>query len=146
MYHIFKQTIWALTMQVRKGRFVPNEFEVSFSKADHLETLNFELEEGNHIQLKGRIDRLDTCEEDNRMYVKVIDYKSGNTKFDLLKIYYGMQLQLVVYMNAAMELEKKKHEKTSTKTGEEGCEEVPRNYLHRRVGTRSGNRRQLFLA
>jgi len=109
MNHIFKQTIWALTEQVRKGRFVPNDFEISFSKIDQLEALTFDLEDGNHIQLKGRIDRLDTCMEDNRIYVKVIDYKSGSTKFDLLKIYHGMQLQLIVYMNAAMELEKKKH-------------------------------------
>ena len=109
MNHIFKQTIWALTTQVRKGKFIPNDFEVSFSKADQLESLYFDLENGNHIQLKGRIDRLDTCVEDNRVYVKVIDYKSGNTKFDLIKLYHGMQLQLIVYMNAAMELEKKKH-------------------------------------
>ncbi|MBQ6811655.1 MAG: PD-(D/E)XK nuclease family protein, partial [Agathobacter sp.] len=79
------------------------------SKADHLDALTFDLENGNHVQLKGRIDRLDTYQEDNRVYVKVIDYKSGSTKFDLLKIYHGTQLQLVVYMNAAMELEKKKH-------------------------------------
>lgn len=109
MNHIFKQTIWALTTQVRKGRFIPNEFEVSFSKADHLDGLSFDLENENHIELRGRIDRLDTCVDDNRVYVKVIDYKSGNTKFDLLKIYHGMQLQLIVYMNAAMEFEKKKH-------------------------------------
>lgn len=111
MHHIFKQTVWALTTQVRKGKFVPNEFEVSFSKADQLEALTFDLEEGNHIQLRGRIDRLDTCVEDDRMYVKVIDYKSGSTKFDLLKVYHGTQLQLVVYMNAAMELEKKQSKK-----------------------------------
>ena len=110
MSHIFKQTVWALTTQVRKGRFVPNDFEVSFSKADHLEALQFDLEGSKRIQLRGRIDRLDTCDDDNRLYVKVIDYKSGNTKFDLLKLYHGMQLQLVVYMNAAMELEKKKHQ------------------------------------
>ena len=109
MRHIFKQTIWALTTQVRKGRFVPNEFEVAFSKADHLDALTFDLEQENHIRLRGRIDRLDTCIDDNRVYVKVIDYKSGSTKFDLVKLYHGMQLQLIVYMNAAMELEKKKH-------------------------------------
>ena len=109
MGHIFKQTIWALTTQVRKGRFVPNEFEVAFSKADHLDALTFDLEQENHIRLRGRIDRLDTCIDDNRVYVKVIDYKSGSTKFDLIKLYHGMQLQLIVYMNAAMELEKKKH-------------------------------------
>ena len=109
MNHIFKQTVWALTTQVRKGRFVPNDFEVSFSKVDRLDALTFDLENGNHIHLRGRIDRLDTCIDENRVYVKVIDYKSGNTKFDLLKLYHGMQLQLIVYMNAAMELEKKKH-------------------------------------
>lgn len=110
MNHIFKQTVWALTTQIRKGRFVPNEFEVSFSKADHLEALEYDLDYDNHIRLKGRIDRLDTCVDENRLYVKVIDYKSGSTKFDLIKLYHGLQLQLVVYMNAAMELEKKRHQ------------------------------------
>ena len=110
MNHIFKQTVWALTAQVRKGRFKPNDFEISFSKADHLDALAFELENNNQIQLRGRIDRLDTCMDEDRLYVKVIDYKSGNTKFDLLKLYHGLQLQLVVYMNAAMELEKKNHD------------------------------------
>lgn len=110
MNHILKQTIWALTTQVRKGRFVPNEFEISFSRADKPEALEFELEQGNKVQLTGRIDRLDTCVDEDRLYVKVIDYKSGNTRFDLLKLYQGLQLQLVVYMNTAMELAKKEHE------------------------------------
>ncbi len=109
MNHIFKQTVWALTTQVRKGRFVPNDFEISFSRNDQLDALQFDLENNNQVQLKGRIDRLDTCVDDNRLYVKVIDYKSGSTQFDLLKLYHGLQLQLVVYMNAAMELEKKKY-------------------------------------
>ena len=109
MQHIFKQTIWALTTQVRKGTFVPNEFEIAFSKKDKLDALSFQLEDGNRIQLKGRIDRLDTCIDDNRVYIKIIDYKSGNTKFDVLKLYHGLQLQLVVYMNAALELEKKQY-------------------------------------
>lgn len=109
MQHIFKQTVWALTTQVRKGTFVPNEFEIAFSKQDKLDALSFQLEDGNSIQLKGRIDRLDTCVDDNRLYVKIIDYKSGNTKFDVLKLYNGLQFQLIVYMNAVLEMEKKGH-------------------------------------
>lgn len=109
MQHIFRQTVWALTTQVRKGTFVPNEFEIAFSKQDKLDALSFQLEDGNSIQLRGRIDRLDTCVDDNRLYVKIIDYKSGNTKLDVLKLYNGLQLQLIVYMNAALELEKKVH-------------------------------------
>lgn len=52
---------------------------------------------------------MDTCETDDKVYVKIIDYKSGNTTFSLLNLYHGLQLQLVVYMNAALELEAKKH-------------------------------------
>lgn len=61
------------------------------------------------MQLRGRIDRVDTCEIDDKVYVKIIDYKSGNTSFSLLNLYHGLQLQLVVYLNAALELEAKKH-------------------------------------
>ena len=39
--------------------------------------------------------------------MKIIDYKTGNTSFDLVSIYYGLQLQLVVYMDAAMQAEKR---------------------------------------
>ena len=51
----------------------------------------------------------DTYEEGEKVYVRIIDYKSGNTSFSLLNVYHGLQLQLVVYMNAAMELVAKKH-------------------------------------
>ena len=61
------------------------------------------------MRLQGRIDRIDIAEEEDRVYVKVVDYKSGNKHFDLAALYYGLQLQLVVYMNAAMEVEAKKH-------------------------------------
>lgn len=86
---ILKRTVWALQEQLRCGKFVPEGFEVSIGG--------------------GRIDRLDVLKEDRKVYVKVIDYKSGNTSFDLVGVYYGLQLQLVVYMDAAMEAEKNKH-------------------------------------
>ena len=41
--------------------------------------------------------------------MKIIDYKSGSTAFDLAALYYGLQLQLVVYMDAALELEGRRH-------------------------------------
>lgn len=56
------------------------------------------------MRLRGRIDRIDTCEDEEHVYVKVIDYKSGSRSFDLAALYYGLQLQLVVYMNVAAEI------------------------------------------
>ena len=52
---------------------------------------------------------MDLCEDETHVYVKIIDYKSGSTSFDLAALYYGLQLQLVVYMDAAMELMERKN-------------------------------------
>ena len=109
MMRIFQQTVWALTKQVRAGQFVPKEFEVRFSELDHMDALEYALSDDVTMKLTGRIDRMDTFDDGERLCVKVIDYKSGNTSFDLIRIYQGLQLQLVVYMNAAMELGKAKN-------------------------------------
>ncbi len=109
MRETIKRTVWALTTQIQKGKFVPSDFEVSFSRADKLDAIRFQLSEEEKMNLLGRIDRVDTYETSDKVYVKIIDYKSGNTSFSLANLYYGLQLQLVVYMNAALELEEKKH-------------------------------------
>ena len=104
-----KRTVWALMLQIRKGKFEPSGFEVSFSRAGDLNAIRFELGEEEKMRLRGRIDRIDTYETEDKIYVKIIDYKSGNTSFSLLNLYYGLQLQLVVYLNAALELTQREH-------------------------------------
>ncbi len=82
-------TVWALTRQLKAGDFRPSAYELRFSY--------------------GKIDRVDTCREDDRTYVKVVDYKTGSRAFDIISLYHGLQLQLMVYMNGAVELEAAKH-------------------------------------
>lgn len=105
---ITDRTMWALGEQLKKGEFKPVGFEVSFSAADNLESMKIALSEDEALYLQGRIDRLDLCEDETHVYVKIIDYKSGSTSFDLAALYYGLQLQLVVYMDAAMELQERR--------------------------------------
>ena len=95
--------------QIKSGCFVPENYEVSFQYVNQLEAVNFSLSEEEKIRLRGRIDRMDLWEREKEAYVKVIDYKSGSTSFQLLSIYHGLQLQLVVYLNAAMELLHRKY-------------------------------------
>lgn len=109
MYRILKRTIWALKEQLKSGKFLPEAFEMSFSRVENLDAVNITLSKEEKMKLRGRIDRLDTCEDEDHIYVKVIDYKSGNKKFDLAAVYYGLQLQLIVYMNVAAEMMKKSH-------------------------------------
>ncbi len=109
MYRILKRTIRTLQTQLRQGEFVPASFEMSFQRVEKLESVNIALSGEEKMKLQGRIDRIDTCEDEEHVYVKVIDYKSGNKKFDLAALYYGLQLQLVVYMNVAAEITADKH-------------------------------------
>ncbi len=109
MGRILTRTVLTLQEQLKRGAFVPDAYEMSFYSADNLESINVTLSAEEKMRLRGRIDRIDTAEDDEHVYVKVIDYKSGDRQFDLAALYYGLQLQLVVYMNAAMELEAKKH-------------------------------------
>ena len=109
MGRILTRTVLTLQRQLRRGSFVPESFELSFQYADNLDSIHVALSKGEKMRLQGRIDRIDIASDQDSVYVKVIDYKSGNKKFDLAALYYGLQLQLVVYMNAAMEVEAKRH-------------------------------------
>ncbi len=86
---ILKRTVWALQQQLQDGQFVPEGFEVSIGG--------------------GRIDRLDICQTDRQVLVKVIDYKTGGTSFDLLAVYHGLQMQLMVYLDGALQTEECKY-------------------------------------
>ena len=99
---ITDRTIRALIYQIKKGDFEPAAFEVEVNS-------RFALPDGGAMNLKGRIDRLDTCEDGDTIYVKIMDYKSGSTSFDLSLLYRGLQLQLVVYLDAAMDLLKRRN-------------------------------------
>lgn len=89
MKRMLEKTVWALTKQLAAGDFKPSAYEMRFAN--------------------GKIDRVDTCEDGDCIYVKVIDYKTGSKSFDVTALYHGLQLQLMVYMDAALQLEQKKH-------------------------------------
>lgn len=105
MERILTRTVLTMQKQLRRGSFVPDAYELSFRFTEDLASVNVALSDGERMRLQGRIDRIDVCEEKDQVFVKVVDYKSGEKHFDLAAVYYGLQLQLVVYMNAALELE-----------------------------------------
>ena len=90
-----------------KGNVCAGTTEVSFRNLEQLSSVSVLLSEDERMRLQGHIDRIDVCRQDGNVYVRVIDYKSGMTKFDLTSVYYGLQLQLAVYLNAAMEMEQR---------------------------------------
>ncbi len=106
MRKLADKTLWALGRHLEAGTFAPEEFELPFV----IDRERIALGEGSaRMLINGKVDRIDICEDDDNVYVRVIDYKSGNSQFDLQKTYYGIKMQLVTYLHAAMEHEGKKH-------------------------------------
>ena len=103
---MLSRTVWALRKQLERGDFVPGGYEIAFGGFDGFSVSRTDLGELGELRLKGKIDRIDLCEDEDKIYVKVIDYKTGAKSFDWNKLCYGLQLQLVVYLNAAMEIQK----------------------------------------
>ena len=103
MKKTLKKTVWAIHRQVEKGEFEPSQFEVQLKDIGSMAALTYELSDESRMVLSGQIDRIDTCESRDRILVKIVDYKSGGKALDYLSMYYGLQIQLVFYMNAATE-------------------------------------------
>lgn len=101
------RTVWALGEQWKEGEYQTIFHEFVFSEA-HGNAIHLPLKDGLTLALQGRIDRIDIGEKDGCVYVKVIDYKSGQTQFDLGRVYHGLQLQLLLYLEAVMEMERKR--------------------------------------
>ena len=110
MHNLLNRTVKTITEQIRRGSFLPENYEVSFSFTEDLDAVNFALGKEERMRLQGRIDRMDVWKNEDDIYVKIVDYKSGgSTQFELLSIYHGLQLQLVVYLNAGLELMQKRY-------------------------------------
>ena len=97
---ILLRTIEVLKNQLKDSDFEPDHFELSFGRASSQMQMDMDIDDNHRISFSGIIDRIDVCEEDNRLLTRLIDYKSGYKAFDLKEFYYGIQIQLVVYMNA----------------------------------------------
>lgn len=64
----------------------------------------------------GKIDRLDGFSDGSKDYVRVVDYKTGNKELSLSELYYGLQMQLVIYLKASID-KKSKAEKIVVPAG-----------------------------
>lgn len=89
-----------LARQLQESRFVPTMLEVRFGDSEPRLVLH---PAGGDTVLDGRIDRVDEWKDSNVHYLRVIDYKRGNRDLMLGEVYFALQLQLIVYLAAAMQ-------------------------------------------
>lgn len=92
-----------VVLHIAAGRFEPVGSEVRFGSDGQLRAVVVDLTSGKKLKIHGLIDRVDACETEDGTYYRVIDYKSGSKTFSLENIYHKLDLQLVVYLDAAMQ-------------------------------------------
>lgn len=100
---LVSKSVWAICEHIVRGEFEPCAFELSFDKNGDIKPVTITLPTGEEIIMIGRIDRVDTFNKDGKLYIKVIDYKSGNKSYSLSDIFNMTTLQLSVYMVAVTE-------------------------------------------
>ena len=92
----------SMLRQFEEEDFRPLRGELSFG-GDGAPPLVIELPDGGAVFLRGRIDRVDLKDlPDGGRAIRIVDYKSGKKKPDPVRLYCGLQLQLALYMAAAL--------------------------------------------
>jgi ATP-dependent helicase/nuclease subunit B len=95
---ILRRAGGVLLSQMKRGQFRPVAAEVLFGFSGGPKPYRIELPDKAEVLLRGQIDRIDAANVADDLFVRVVDYKSSPRSLDLLEIYSGLQLQLLVYL------------------------------------------------
>ena len=87
----------------RRGVFIPIQLEVGFGPNETLPGVEIPLTENDSLLLCGQIDRVDAAFLDGQVYLRILDYKSRELSLALDSIYYGLNLQLLTYLDVALQ-------------------------------------------
>ena len=90
----------AVKKHIADSMFEPLGYEIEFSENSPLGCIKINTKDGKTVNIMGKIDRADAYKTKDGTFIRVIDYKTGSKSFKLEDVFYGLDVQLVVYMNA----------------------------------------------
>ena len=86
-----------MAAELRASDFQPIAFELGFGYGKDLPPV--EVREGDvTLRISGFVDRVDGWVKDGRLYLRVVDYKTGRKSFDLTEVWNGLGLQMLLYL------------------------------------------------
>ena len=100
-----RRAAWLFTRHAKNSRFTTLGTEIAFGEQGGLPPVILTLQDGRRVALRGKIDRIDRYEGDKGLYLRVIDYKSSQRDVDPTRLWYGLQLQLLLYLKAATQMQ-----------------------------------------
>lgn len=88
-----------MVQELKASDFKPLDFELNFSDGGEVPPYRIESG-GQRLKIRGFVDRVDGWEHDGKLYLRVVDYKTGKKTFSLSDIWHGMNMQLLIYLFA----------------------------------------------
>ena len=85
--------------ELRASDFVPLRFELGFGGDGPLPAITIEEAE-RRLSVSGKVDRVDGWVKGDKLYLRVVDYKTGRKSFDLTDIRHGLNIQMLLYLFA----------------------------------------------
>lgn len=83
--------------ELRRSDFEPLDFELDFAAARDIPPIELG-EDADALTLTGIADRVDGWVHDGKLYLRVVDYKTGRKEFSLSEVWYGLNLQMLLYL------------------------------------------------
>ncbi|EOH88504.1 PD-(D/E)XK nuclease family protein [Enterococcus pallens] len=96
---------WGLVQQSLKTNLRPQRTEVLFGSLageKGIPGIQLPLKNGGELAVRGKIDRLDQIQGDHANWLSVVDYKSSDRSFNVVDAYYGIAMQLITYLDVAV--------------------------------------------
>ncbi len=94
-----------IILSITQSDFEVFGHEVEFGENKKYPPIEIELDDGKKVQITGKIDRVDIAKDEEGKYLRIIDYKSSDTFIKLNDVAYGLQLQLLTYLDAVSKIE-----------------------------------------
>lgn len=88
--------------------FTPVSFEMSINKDGEIPPYKLILDEKHSITVVGKVDRVDSWQNENNNFIRVIDYKTGGKEFKLSEVLQGINMQMLIYLFAIWQNGKEK--------------------------------------
>lgn len=101
-YNAIKDSAADIALHIKKelaqAKFYPKDCELEIKSMGKVHPYTVKTSDGIEISFIGKVDRVDAYKSGDKEYVRVVDYKTGEKKFDLGEVYYGINLQMLMYL------------------------------------------------
>ncbi len=87
-----------LRSEQSQSEFRPCDYELKISDEGDVKPLSYLTPDGKSVSIVGAIDRVDLLNKNGRSYVRVVDYKTGDKAFSLSDVFYGLNIQMLLYL------------------------------------------------